>query len=1382
MKKPCTLLLFTLLVQLCFAQEHKAKVRTFREGQMFTSIALDAKGNLWAGTRGAGLWRSSRPSDSDSISDIYQYHYSSTFSSYNFQTITTSQHGEQTRVWVGVKGSGTPSSGGGIYVYNDGSTNPSVLKAERNKVLAKGMLLPEYKADGIPTRNPIALTTDKYGGIWSAHGYHDLTVTSTGIVIYDPVTHQPYFPDKPGYYVTPGGLGYKAPNTNVFDNLSVRHMPYPAYTINPPLDKNPGTRQCLSVACSSDETWMGFGFYEKDSEYGGGYQLTGIARFNFAGGFEGYIDASNTPELPFNTTISSPRAIAIHFSKKGEPWIGFNQNKGFAVYKNYKYTNAAWIYVSQLSYYDTISKTNETSRLLPNGIRINTDAPHAISSSGERIFIGTQDGLLIYKGEGDPRQDSSYVLLTTADGLSSNNIKAATASNRYIYVATDNGINEIFLPSDIVLFHVKEKNTPHVEAGNYETIATLTNKKDFSISFNDNDIPMIAADGTTSTVFRYYTSDFEGFYSDKYVYALNGDFEKKDTNQYGSFHLKPKHLYEQENPNYVDFIYRHPSYIKSDLLTGEKNGVDFLFVIAKKASLSFDFRHNIRIVLPPVLMVHGIWSSIHSFKVMEAELTKSNQYKPFQLLRIFHPNPVHPEPRYWAPEQVHKIPDGITQLLSQCSSNGLSAGKVDVLGHSRGGIMTRLYIQNQGAVYRDDVNKLITFNTPHAGSQQANWVCDPREIKTYYFHSPYNPQAIEVSFKINTIAKKMGLEGLEYVDENGNVIIYNDDSTGAWQLRVNDPLFSDILNGPTRLNDTIFKHAVQTVHRFEWSLPDINDEGLSSNKRLNAMRLALLIRNPAFYIAATTGIGKAIDEFLRHLFDGEYNDVIVPVSSQRGGLSNNYYTDMVALYPERSIAHSNSAGASVVEDKYVIEKTLTLLKEPTTYRHKTSGETSLFTKEGFYKDGFTPLRYNFLPGIPGDNGTGNRSGGQRVTARKATTDNIPEESYIFIDSIANNLVNMEDTISYTVSYGKNIKHILMFYEGINSKSTYSEYKAANDTYQTTFTFPVPKEELGQFLVTAYGFTDETLISIDTTFLHINKPAGLKADSISILGPDKFINIENNAEERYAVVAHFNDGISRDVTYVNDIAYLTRKADIIDVETKGSIKGLREGFTSFIAKYDDLLDSILVNVIPNNSITQTYLFNFTGELNKEAGEVSLSWATSQEYKLSLFSIERSSNGVLFDSIAYVHADGSQFTGAQYYYTDLIPLGTPVYYRLKLIDSTGTSTYSNKIKVGPEPVVSSVNPYSTEGKSGLMIFPNPASTGKVDMEFNSISKDANGILTISDLSGVKVYERKVYVENGHNKMTLSIPSAIIPGIYIVDIKTHKNNYRSKLMIVY
>jgi len=66
----------------------------------------------------------------------------------------------------------------------------------------------------------------------------------------------------------------------------------------------------------------------------------------------------------------------------------------------------------------------------------------------------------------------------------------------------------------------------------------------------------------------------------------------------------------------------------------------------------------------------------------------------------------------------------IDELIKNCGQNRLSAGKVDVVGHSMGGILSRLYIQEGvGAItYKKNIHKLVTINTPHSGSPLANIV------------------------------------------------------------------------------------------------------------------------------------------------------------------------------------------------------------------------------------------------------------------------------------------------------------------------------------------------------------------------------------------------------------------------------------------------------------------------------------------------------------------------------------------------------------------------------------------------------------------------------------------------------------------------------------
>lgn len=65
--------------------------------------------------------------------------------------------------------------------------------------------------------------------------------------------------------------------------------------------------------------------------------------------------------------------------------------------------------------------------------------------------------------------------------------------------------------------------------------------------------------------------------------------------------------------------------------------------------------------------------------------------------------------------QVVRI--ALYELSEQLLSNGIASTKFDMIGHSMGGILERLYIQE---IDNKHTNKLITLNTPHWGSMQGN--------------------------------------------------------------------------------------------------------------------------------------------------------------------------------------------------------------------------------------------------------------------------------------------------------------------------------------------------------------------------------------------------------------------------------------------------------------------------------------------------------------------------------------------------------------------------------------------------------------------------------------------------------------------------------------
>ncbi|GGG31779.1 T9SS type A sorting domain-containing protein [Hymenobacter glacieicola] len=77
---------------------------------------------------------------------------------------------------------------------------------------------------------------------------------------------------------------------------------------------------------------------------------------------------------------------------------------------------------------------------------------------------------------------------------------------------------------------------------------------------------------------------------------------------------------------------------------------------------------------------------------------------------------------------------------------------------------------------------------------------------------------------------------------------------------------------------------------------------------------------------------------------------------------------------------------------------------------------------------------------------------------------------------------------------------------------------------------------------------------------------------------------------------------------------------------------------------------------------------------------LNWATSLEKNNAYFEVQRSQDSKTFTTIGRVAGNGTTATGATYKFTDLAPLSTQAYYRLRQVDVEGTDSYSSVATVG------------------------------------------------------------------------------------------------------
>ena len=188
--------------------------------------------------------------------------------------------------------------------------------------------------------------------------------------------------------------------------------------------------------------------------------------------------------------------------------------------------------------------------------------------------------------------------------------------------------------------------------------------------------------------------------------------------------------------NYGDSItavYHHPSFIHP-LTRAQALHLDVVDVSDPDVGTVLA-SYRIVVVQPPLMLVHGIWSTGEAaFPGLKEDLVEAGLYERESQIRYGD----YPNDRSIA-EIEYRFIANKNALLQAYADDNISASKIDIIAHSMGGLVSRYYIQDNRN-YRGDVNKLITLNTPHSGTQMANFaVLLPPPVSTIMAATKHDP-------------------------------------------------------------------------------------------------------------------------------------------------------------------------------------------------------------------------------------------------------------------------------------------------------------------------------------------------------------------------------------------------------------------------------------------------------------------------------------------------------------------------------------------------------------------------------------------------------------------------------------------------------------------
>jgi endoglucanase Acf2 len=201
------------------------------------------------------------------------------------------------------------------------------------------------------------------------------------------------------------------------------------------------------------------------------------------------------------------------------------------------------------------------------------------------------------------------------------------------------------------------------------------------------------------------------------------------------------------------------------------------------------------------------------------------------------------------------------------------------------------------------------------------------------------------------------------------------------------------------------------------------------------------------------------------------------------------------------------------------------------------------------------------------------------------------------------------------------------------------------------------------------------------------------------------------------------------------------------------------------------DGRVINNIPADSVSvyrfctlplPVELVYFDGEKVNE--QSVLTWATSSEYNSDYFEIQRSSDGVNFETIGTRDAAGFSSGIINYSFIDQSPLKGNNYYRLREYDSDKSFYQSHVVLL------------NYAGSSIVNLFPNPAKE-ELTLQLSALG-GSRLQLEFIDVSGKVVFVKEILMEHDFAEQHLSL-NGLAAGMYVITLKDQAGVTHSKFV---
>ncbi len=194
-------------------------------------------------------------------------------------------------------------------------------------------------------------------------------------------------------------------------------------------------------------------------------------------------------------------------------------------------------------------------------------------------------------------------------------------------------------------------------------------------------------------------------------------------------------------------------------------------------------------------------------------------------------------------------------------------------------------------------------------------------------------------------------------------------------------------------------------------------------------------------------------------------------------------------------------------------------------------------------------------------------------------------------------------------------------------------------------------------------------------------------------------------------------------------------------------------TNLTCRNTDASNMVTLNVLTCDPVLDVKLVNFSGRL--ENGHTNLKWTTTGTTSLDSFDVEKSIDGLHFQTIARVPGQHNNASSHNYTFIDPQAVTGKTWYRLRMFDEHKASAYSRILEISSGDKLFSfatvVNPFNNA----------------LNFDLNS-GKRGTVKATLSDAAGRPLRTGIFEVQAGVNQFAFSNTGSLAPGIYILGVE--------------